>query len=86
MPRWLVTPPPPTPPPPTGHDLPSLLYNFLDACLYAFASDDFVARYMRLLSIAAPGTGTESTPVQGAAEVGDAGAEAGDVFRIQVVA
>ena len=27
----------------------SLFYNFLDACLFAFTGDDFVAKDMRLL-------------------------------------
>ena len=34
-----------------GHDYASLLFNFLDACLYAFASDDFVAKDMRAISL-----------------------------------
>jgi len=37
----------------TGHDAVTLLFNFLDACLYAFASDDFVARDMRVVEFCA---------------------------------
>ena len=36
-----------------GRDAVTLLYNFMDACLYAFASDDFVARDMAVLAFRA---------------------------------
>ena len=32
----------------SGRDAVSLLFNFLDACLFAFAADDFIARSMRV--------------------------------------
>ena len=38
-----------------GRDAATLLFNFLDACLYAFASDDFVARVLRCEACVAPG-------------------------------
>lgn len=53
-----------------GHDYASLLFNFLDACLYAFASDDFVAKDMRALELTAP------PPSADAAESRDAAGEA----------
>jgi SHS2 domain-containing protein len=37
-----------------GHDHASLLFNFLDACLYAFASDDFIAKDMRAFELHLP--------------------------------
>ena len=41
----------------TGHDAVTLLFNFLDACLYAFAADDFVARDMRVVEFRAEAGG-----------------------------
>lgn len=38
-----------------GHDLISLLFNFLDACLTTFTLDDFIAKDFKLISISAPG-------------------------------
>lgn len=34
-----------------GHDVVSLLYNFMDACLFEFATDDFVAKDMRVADV-----------------------------------
>ena len=50
----------PTPTLPAGHDLISLLYNFLDACLYAFTSEDFIAKDFALLEMLAPGVSAEA--------------------------
>jgi hypothetical protein len=49
-----MMPPPHSPSSLAGHDRAALLFNFLDACLYAFASDDFVAKDMRALKLYVP--------------------------------
>lgn len=68
-PRKHPAPTAPSPPHPTpslaGHDLISLMFNFLDSCLFAFASDDFIARDFRVLSLVAPGVET-GAPGEGA--------------------
>lgn len=46
-----------------GHDMVSLLYNFLDQCVYSFATDDFVAKDIKVveLHMPPPGSTTSST-------------------------
>ena len=60
-----------------GHDLISLLYNFLDACLYAFTSDDFICKDFVLLEIVAPGVTAEEAAVAAATCAAPAGAGGG---------
>lgn len=38
-----------------GHDVITLLFQFLDQCLFAFASEDFMACDMRVVSLRVPG-------------------------------
>lgn len=53
--------------PRTGHDLISLMFNFLDACLYAFASGELIVKDFALLQLAVPGVDTGEAPVADAA-------------------
>lgn len=38
-----------------GHDVITLMFQFLDQCLFAFASDDFMACDFRVLALRVPG-------------------------------
>jgi hypothetical protein len=62
----------------------SLFYNFMDACLYAFATDDFVAKDMRVVEAKLPldAASATSTPAQAAGSDDAAAAP----FRLSVVA
>lgn len=71
------------------------MFNFLDSCLYAFASDDFVAKDFQLLSIAVPGVeaSTAAAPAAagaaaagGGADASSGGAAAAGGFSIRVIA
>ena len=70
-------------PMPAGHDHASLLFNFLDACLYAFASEDFVAKDMRALELTLPSgaAAAEKAPPSAAAS-----GEGAPAFRLRAVA
>jgi len=68
-------------PMPAGHDHASLLFNFLDACLYAFASEDFVAKDMRALELTLP-SAEEATAAAPAAASG----EGAPAFRLRAFA
>jgi hypothetical protein len=67
-----------------GHDLVSLFYNFMDACLYAFATDDFIGKDMRVVEAQLPLDTSSSTSTTAQAAAGNAAAEA--PFRLTVIA
>jgi hypothetical protein len=65
-------------PPPlsnAGHDLVSLFFNFMDACLYMFASEYVVAKDFRLVSLVAPGV-EDAAPGEEGAGAGSSSAAA----------
>ena len=45
---------------PAGRDVISLFYNFLDACLFEFSGDDFVAKDMNLLECNTDAAGSDA--------------------------
>ena len=71
-------------PMPAGHDHASLLFNFLDACLYAFASEDFVAKDMRALELTLP-SGAAAAAAQ-APPSASASGEGAPAFRLRAIA
>lgn len=68
-----------------GRDAAGLLFNFLDACLYAFATEDFVARVVRCEECSGPGIGAGGA-AGGDGIRGDGGGGDGAEFYISAVA
>ena len=72
----------------SGRDAVSLLFNFLDACLFAFAADDFVARSMRVEEFVAGAEKAACGSAGSSASGGAGGCASGDAdsWRIRVFA
>lgn len=66
----------------SGHDMVSLMFNFLDQCLYVFASDDIIVKDMAVLHLTAPEE--PPTPTVTAAPAGGSG-EHGDAYSIKAI-
>jgi SHS2 domain-containing protein len=66
----------------TGHDLLSLIFNFLDELLYTFHTEDLVVRDIKILELTTPPAAAAATAAAGAAAavggVAGAGVAAGE--------